>query len=222
MNTREEADRYSGTECLTAKARTILTVMGTERGKQGLEPEINHLIDKAEALVLAGVPFAYRRPMEIPSSGFAAVRRGKTLGMAPSPILGPAGHEDESRSARPHVLLVDDDRKLTSLLRKVLTADYDVTVADDGCKALQQTGEFEPDLIVLDMNMPGMNGMAFLKAIAGSDGNPRFPVLVLTSRGNLAEFFGHLNVQGFVEKPCPLEELLGMIKAKCRRKPSRK
>ena len=65
-----------------------------------------------------------------------------------------------------------------------------------------------PDLIILDMTMPGMGGIGFLKEITDESGNPRYPVLVLTARANMAEFFANVNIDGFIAKPCEPKDLL--------------
>ena len=110
---------------------------------------------------------------------------------------------------RRKLLLIDDDTSLLVTLRDFLEFEgYDVVTADSGEKGLEMLGTMKPDLIVLDMSMPGMSGVGFLKAISSADGKPAHPVLVLTARANMAEFFANVDVDGFVAKPCDPSDLL--------------
>jgi CheY-like chemotaxis protein len=114
----------------------------------------------------------------------------------------------DSKSKR-RILLVDDDRSLLTTLGDFLQFEgYEVITADSGEEGLRRLTGVTPDLIILDMSMPGMGGVGFLKAITGSDGRPKHPVLVLTARANMAEFFANVPVDGFVAKPCDPNDLL--------------
>ena len=107
------------------------------------------------------------------------------------------------------ILLIDDDTSLLVTLSDFLSFEgYDVTTADSGEKGLQRLTEMIPDLIILDMSMPGMGGVGFLNEITTASGKPKHPVLVLTARANMAGFFSNVEVDGFVAKPCNPEDLL--------------
>ncbi|MBL7077702.1 MAG: response regulator [Kiritimatiellae bacterium] len=106
------------------------------------------------------------------------------------------------------ILLIDDDTSLLVTLSDFLRFEgYEVITADSGEQGLKRLQALEPDLILLDMSMPGMGGIGFLKEIS-VDGKPKHPVLVLTARANMAEFFADVDVDGFVAKPCAPEDLL--------------
>jgi CheY-like chemotaxis protein len=109
------------------------------------------------------------------------------------------------------ILLIDDDTSLLVTLSDFLDFEgYHVVTAasgEEGLKALAKMAS-PPDLIVLDMSMPGMGGMGFLKTISSTEGKPDYPVLVLTARANMAEFFADVDVDGFVAKPCDPSDLL--------------
>jgi CheY-like chemotaxis protein len=112
-----------------------------------------------------------------------------------------------------HILLVDDEKHLLISLRDYLTFEkFTVTTAQSGEEALQILETLTPDLIVLDISMPGMGGLGFLKRISSPSGKPRYPVLVLTARSMLADFFQDVSVDGFVAKPCEEAELTDMIR----------
>ena len=106
------------------------------------------------------------------------------------------------------ILLIDDDTSLLVTLSDFLRFEgYDVTTAESGELGLKRLKTLDPDLIILDMSMPGMGGIGFLKEISAG-GKPKHPVLVLTARANMAEFFADVDVDGFVAKPCAPEDLL--------------
>jgi len=114
-----------------------------------------------------------------------------------------------AEEAKRKLLLVDDDTSLLITLRDFLRFEgYEVVTAESGEKALAILAETAPDLIILDMSMPGMGGIGFLKEIMHKDGKPRYPVLVLTARANMAEFFSNVEVDGFIAKPCDPQDLL--------------
>jgi len=112
-------------------------------------------------------------------------------------------------NAKKVILLIDDDTSLLLTLSDFLKFEgYQVVTADSGEQGLKRLEKSTPDLIVLDMSMPGMGGVGFLKEISTSDGKPKHPVLVLTARANMAEFFANVDVDGFVAKPCDPNDLL--------------
>lgn len=107
------------------------------------------------------------------------------------------------------ILLIDDDVSLLLTLSDFLRfEEYSVVTANCGENGLKVLARMNPDLIILDMSMPGMGGMGFLKEISSTEGKPKYPVLVLTARANMAEFFANVDVAGFIAKPCDPNDLL--------------
>lgn len=112
------------------------------------------------------------------------------------------------------ILLVDDNRHLVVTLSDFLTYEgYDVVCARSGEEALKRLEGFEPDLIILDISMPGMGGIGFLNRISGANNEPRYPVMIFTARSAMEEFFGSINVAAFVAKPCSETDLLREVRA---------
>jgi len=110
------------------------------------------------------------------------------------------------------ILLIDDDTSLLVTLSDFLNFEgYDVTTADSGEQGLAKLKGLEPDLIILDMSMPGMGGVGFLREMSSAEGKPEYPVLVLTARANMADFFATMDVDGFIAKPCEPDDLLAAI-----------
>ncbi len=114
-----------------------------------------------------------------------------------------------SNDTRRQILLIDDDTSLLTTLSDFLRFEgYDVVTAESGERGLEELKSISPDLIILDMSMPGMGGIAFLKAILDESGKPSHPVVVLTARANMAEFFADVEVDGFIAKPCDPQDFL--------------
>lgn len=107
-------------------------------------------------------------------------------------------------------MLVDDDPSLLETLGDFLQFEgYDVQCATSGEDALVKMRPFQPDLIILDMSMPGMGGKGFLDRITNPEtGATLYPVLVLTARAAMAEYFADKNIAGFIAKPCDPPDLL--------------
>ena len=107
------------------------------------------------------------------------------------------------------ILVVDDDQSLLDTLRDLLEFEgYEVLCVTSGEDALVQMRPFQPDLIILDMGMPGMGGKGFLDRITNPDGSTAYPVLVLTARSTMAEFFADKKIASFIAKPCDPEDML--------------
>lgn len=108
------------------------------------------------------------------------------------------------------ILLIDDETDLIFMLKGILAQEgYNVITAQNGQEGLVKLKHVKPDLIVLDMNMPKMGGIAFYHEIASMiDGRAKYPVLVLTARANLAQLFTDLNVDGFMTKPFEIKDFL--------------
>jgi DNA-binding response OmpR family regulator len=116
------------------------------------------------------------------------------------------------------LLLVDDDVSITGQVGAFLTrAGYRVRCEADGARALEQVKEFQPDLVILDVLLPGMDGRAVLRALrAGGD---RRPVILLTKVGNASERALALEegADDYLNKPFSSRELLARIRAVLRR-----
>ena len=110
---------------------------------------------------------------------------------------------------RRKLLLVDDDPSLLETLGDFLRFEgYEVACSPSGEDALVRLRAFQPNLIILDMGMPGMGGVGFLDRITNPDGSTLLPVLVLTARASMAEYFADKKIAGFLAKPCTPADLL--------------
>ena len=123
--------------------------------------------------------------------------------------------------SRARILVVDDDGDIRELLRELLgRAGYDVEVAEDGRAAVRALFAARPDLVVLDVNMPGLDGWQTLERMRDVS---EVPVLMLTARaGELEKVRGLTRgADDYVTKPFGRQELLARIQALLRRSAGR-
>lgn len=102
------------------------------------------------------------------------------------------------------VLIADDDELLLDILRYRLTSSgFRVTTASDGASALAQIRECLPNVVVLDVNMPGMLGFDVLRTMRAEAGLARIPVLMLTGRRRPEDVLtcSALGAQDYLAKP---------------------
>ena len=126
-------------------------------------------------------------------------------------------------SDSPHILLIDDDIRLRELLHKYLSENnFRVTAADNAIVAREQMKRVFFDLLVLDLMMPGENGLEFAKSIRSTNYLSRdVPILMLRAMGETEDRIGGLEVGGddYMIKPFEPRELLLRIKSILRRVP---
>ncbi|MDD2924783.1 two-component system response regulator OmpR [Rhodoferax sp.] len=118
------------------------------------------------------------------------------------------------------ILVVDDDARIRDLLRRYLTQEgFDVLLAEDG-KSLTRVLLREPvDLIVLDLMMPGEDGLSICRRLRGA--NDRTPIIMLTAKGEDIDRIVGLEVgaDDYLGKPFNPRELLARVNAVLRRRP---
>ena len=122
------------------------------------------------------------------------------------------------RPAKPRVLVVDDDKAVRESLRRSLEFNgYDVHLAADGAEALAGIGALAPDVVVMDVMMPRLDGLEATRALrtAGND----VPILVLTARDAVGDRVEGLDAgaDDYLTKPFALQELLARLRALLRR-----
>jgi len=115
------------------------------------------------------------------------------------------------------ILVVDDEQQLLRALRINLTARrYEVVTAENGAGALQAAAKHVPDLVVLDLGLPDMDGT---EVIAGLRGWTNMPILVLSGRTDASDKVAALDAgaDDYVTKPFNMDELLARVRALIRR-----
>lgn len=116
-----------------------------------------------------------------------------------------------------HILVVDDDHKITRMLERTLTSEgYRVTISHDGPGALRRAGELQPDIVILDVMLPGMNGVEVCRRLRASS---QIPVLMLTARDEIEDRVQGLDsgADDYLVKPFATAELLARLRALLRR-----
>ncbi len=116
------------------------------------------------------------------------------------------------------ILVVDDDPEILSMVRRGLAYEgYAVETAADGSEALAKARDREPDLVILDIMMPGIDGIEVAKRLhQGGD----VPILMLTAKGTVADKVTGLEsgADDYLVKPFAFDELLARVKALLRRR----
>jgi DNA-binding response OmpR family regulator len=118
------------------------------------------------------------------------------------------------------VLVVEDDVDLAALLEMILVdAGYEVRTAADGAQALERVGERMPDLVLLDMRMPVMNGWEFAREFRARHGRAA-PIVVVTAAENARLRAEEIGAEGWLEKPFDLDAVLAAVARHAGRAPS--
>jgi excisionase family DNA binding protein len=123
--------------------------------------------------------------------------------------LTPAPARPNPTAARPRVLVVDDEASIRDLLAKTLAlAEYDVDVAPDGRSALERMRLYPYDLLIADLKMPGMDGLAVIREAKRYKAD--LPVIIITgySTESSAIEAVNLGVAGYLTKPFRVPQVL--------------
>jgi len=124
-------------------------------------------------------------------------------------------------SGLPDLLVIYDDPRITSMLRRALRAEgYDVRTARDGTEGLARAHERQPDLVVVDWMMPGMDGLEVCRRLREESD---IPILMLTARDETADRVQGLDngADDYLVKPFELDELFARVRALLRRREGR-
>lgn len=116
------------------------------------------------------------------------------------------------------ILVVDDDPEIVSFLRRGLIYEgYGVDTAGDGAEALASAREKEPDLVILDVMMPGIDGLEVSQRLRSAGD---VPILMLTAKGTVADRVAGLEsgADDYLVKPFAFDELLARVRALLRRR----
>jgi len=123
--------------------------------------------------------------------------------------------EEKVAKEKPYTLMVvEDDELLRNLMIQLLSHDYNVLQAEDGCQAMQMVGENDVDLIVTDLMMPRMNGIDLCKQIKTNFDYSHIPVILLTAKNSEEDKTSayEAGADGFIAKPFSLSVLHARIK----------
>jgi len=130
--------------------------------------------------------------------------------------IAQARRASESATARRRVLVVDDSLTVRKFTTRLLTREgFSVTTARDGVDALKVLGDHTPDAILLDIEMPRMDGFEFAKSIRNDAQSAHIPIIMISSRtaDKHRNRAAELGVDRFLGKPYQEDELLGALKS---------
>ncbi|MCL4534121.1 MAG: response regulator [Bacteroidetes bacterium] len=110
------------------------------------------------------------------------------------------------------VLVIDDDETISEFVVWVLADEgHEVVSAANGVAALQKLDGFDPDVILLDMRMPVMDGWQFARLYRDERPSPA-PIVVLTAAQDVAQRASQIEAAGYLGKPFDLDELLSVVR----------
>lgn len=119
----------------------------------------------------------------------------------------------------PHILLVDDDEEILASVRRALTFEgYRITQARSGTEAISLACETAPDLVLLDILLPGLSGLEVCRRLRAAD--TVLPVIMLTARDAVPDRVAGLEIgaDDYLVKPFAFEELLARVRVCLRRR----
>ncbi len=122
--------------------------------------------------------------------------------------------------SRPRLLIVEDEPAIVQVLQYNLEqAGYRVAVAQDGVAGLEQAKKFKPQLIILDLMLPEMDGFSVCRALRGEGATASIPILMLTAKGQEIDKITGLEMgaDDYMTKPFSPREVLARVKAILRR-----
>jgi len=135
--------------------------------------------------------------------------------------VSPPYHPGVSATAHPRVLVVEDDEAIAQVLQRSLRLEgYEVKIEGDGVAALDTAHAFRPDLVILDLGLPRLDGVDVARTLRESDD---VPILMLTARDALESRVIGLDAgaDDYLVKPFERQELLARLRALLRRRPPR-
>lgn len=125
-----------------------------------------------------------------------------------------------TEETRPKILVVDDEPMNVDLLEAHLSIDYDVVTASSGEEAIEKVKAVKPDIILLDIMMPGMDGYEVSKRLKRDLGTQFIPIILVTALSDVGDRIkgSDAGSDDFLTKPVNKEELLSRVKALLRTK----
>ena len=173
---------------------------------------------RGRRLAGTGLGFALaRRVAELHGGSLDLVRRaGGVEARLVVPVAAPSTARVPARAdagARGRLLVVDDDADARAALSMILGDDYEVQLAADGQEAVERAAADRPDVVLMDLYMPRMDGLAALEALRADPGTAGVPVILISGRGDELTRSRSLDLGAvdFLQKPFSVRELKSRI-----------
>ena len=176
---------------------------------------LDRIPDAGTAASCLSLPAADRAPNRVPCVYCLVVY---LAGCQPCRLVLVRADRGSFALSSPRVLAIDDDPMLLSVMRRGLAfAGYSVDVATSGAEALVIARDRFPDLVILDLMMPGMDGMEVCRRLRAGD--EQLPIIMLTARDRVPDRIAGLDAgaDDYITKPFDFDELLARIRAQLRR-----
>jgi two-component system response regulator MtrA len=203
--------------CWCASGRKYKKCCGAVRRPAGPEHRTARCADRsARRTRRPGSRRADRPPRGAPTGPVPHRQNGRGTGMT-RVGTGPSVQDGMLPPMKSRVLVVDDDPALAEMLTIVLRGEgFDTAVVGDGTRALPAVREMRPDVVLLDLMLPGMNGIDVCRAIRAESG---VPIVMLTAKSDTVDIVLGLEsgADDYVVKPFKPKELVARIRARVRR-----
>jgi chemosensory pili system protein ChpA (sensor histidine kinase/response regulator) len=174
-------------------------------------PQLSRLAGISGATVLGnGQVVLILNPVQLVHREQAAFEVPRAMPAAPETVL-----VVEEKSGNPLVLVVDDSLTVRKITSRMLTREgYEVATAKDGVDGLQQLQDLRPDLILLDVEMPRMDGFEFARNVRADERTRLIPIIMITSRtaDKHRNHAAEIGVNEYMGKPYQEDQLLALIK----------
>lgn len=123
--------------------------------------------------------------------------------------------EEHQMEQRKRILYIEDETDLQWLVKHILesTGGFEVMLCASGAEGLRSVKEFAPDLVLLDVMMPEMDGFSVLRALRARPESVALPVVFLTARTQLGDEYLALGANGVIAKPFEPSQLVKQVRA---------
>jgi len=122
----------------------------------------------------------------------------------------------EKAMSKLKILIADDEEEVLDIMaKKIVSQGYTVVKAKDGEEAWEKIQSTVPDMVLLDLNMPKLNGFEVLKALRSRPPSDKWqPVIIISARGELEDIQKGLSLDAehYITKPCTIDDILKGIK----------
>jgi len=120
----------------------------------------------------------------------------------------------ERTAARKRILIADDDPAISRLLERILGYEFDVATTSDGRAALQLAEQIHPDLMILDVMMPGLDGFAVAAQARNIPGLRTVPIIFLTARDNASDTIKGIQAgaRHYITKPFKIDDVPAKVR----------